>query len=288
MKLELNHVSKSYGSNLALNDFTHSFTDGIYALLGPNGSGKSTLMNIITQNLKSDRGEILLNGVPTSMQSEIFRSLLGFMPQYPGLYPSFGVSEFLMYISKLKGVKKAEASKQIKRLLETIELSDVSSKKVSTLSGGMKQRLCLAQALIGDPKILILDEPTAGLDPRQRISVRNYLAKLSLNRVIIIATHVVTDVEYTAREIIMMKKGVIEECGSTEELIQNSNNSVWNVICKPNEVTEFQSKFKVTGISAYENGVLIRMLSNTKPCAEAVNVMPTLEDEYFRVFSRNT
>lgn len=287
MKLELNHVSKSYGSNLALNDFTHSFTDGIYALLGPNGSGKSTLMNIITQNLKSDRGEILLDGISTLKQGERFRSLLGFMPQYPGLYPSFGVSEFLMYISRLKGVEKSEAKKQTERLLETVELSDVSGKKVGTLSGGMKQRLCLAQALIGDPKIIILDEPTAGLDPRQRISVRNTLAKLALNRIIIIATHVVTDVEYTAREIIMMKKGVIEEFGTTEELIGNSKNTVWSVVCKPDEVTEFQSKFKVTNISTCENGVLLRILSDTKPCTDAVNVTPTLEDEYFRVFSRD-
>lgn len=286
MKLEVNHVSKSYGNNLALNDFSHSFTEGIYALLGPNGSGKSTLMNIITQNLKNDRGEILLDGVPTTKQGERFRSQLGFMPQYPGLYPTFGVSEFLMYISKLKGVEKSEAKKQTERLLETVELSDVSGKKIGTLSGGMKQRLSLAQALIGDPKIIILDEPTAGLDPRQRISVRNFLAKLALDRIIIIATHVVTDVEYTAREIIMMKKGVIEEFGTTEELIANSKDTVWNIVCRPDEVTQFQSKFKVTNISTSENGVLIRMLSDTKPCEDAVNVTPTLEDEYFRVFSQ--
>lgn len=287
MKLELNHVSKSYGSNLALNDFSHSFTDGIYALLGPNGSGKSTLMNIITQNLKSDRGEVLLDGISTLKQGERFRRRLGFMPQYPGLYPTFGVSEFLMYISKLKGVERSEAKKQTERLLETVELSDVWGKKIGTLSGGMKQRLSLAQALIGEPKIIILDEPTAGLDPRQRISVRNFLAKLALDRIIIIATHVVTDVEYTAREIIMMKKGVIEEFGTTEELIGNAKNTVWSVVCRPDEITDFQRKFKVTNISTCENGVLLRMLSDTKPCMDAVNVTPNLEDEYFRVFSRD-
>ena len=174
MKLTFNEVSKSYGSNLALNKFSTTLEPGIYALLGPNGSGKSTLMNILTDNLKSDSGEITYTDDSGNAENVLkmgvrFREKIGFMPQYPGLYPNFTIERFLWYMAALKGISKAEAKEKIPEILAAVELDDVPKRKIGALSGGMKQRLTLAQAVLGDPEILILDEPTAGLDPKQRI-----------------------------------------------------------------------------------------------------------------------
>ena len=197
MELSINNVSKSYKQNKALSGFTLTFSPGVYALLGPNGSGKSTLMNIITGNLKKDSGTITYDGKDISRMGTEYLSLLGYMPQYPGIYPQFTAEEYLYYIAALKGVK--DPAEQITEVLREVELDDVRSMKTSTFSGGMKQRLALAQAVIGDPKILLLDEPTAGLDPKQRIAVRNYISKISLDKIVIIATHVVSDIEYIAK-----------------------------------------------------------------------------------------
>ena len=206
MVLSINNISKSYGSNKALSNFTAELTPGIYALLGPNGSGKSTLMNIITDNLKADSGEILYSEDGNDPENVLkmgarFRELLGFMPQYPGLYSNFTVEQFLWYMASLKDVgahlkgkeKKKYISNEIEHLLNAVDLLDVSKRKISTLSGGMKQRLALSQAVLGSSKILILDEPTAGLDPKQRISIRNYISQIAFNKIVIIATHVVSD-----------------------------------------------------------------------------------------------
>ena len=211
MKLTINGTTKSYGSNLALNGFTAEFEPGIYALLGPNGSGKSTLMNIITDNLKADSGEITYTDDTGRTENVLdmgvrFREKIGFMPQYPGLYPNFTVERFLWYMAALKGMDKEEAKRQIPEILAAVELDDVPRRKIGALSGGMKQRLTLAQAVLGDPEILILDEPTAGLDPKQRIAIRNYISKIALSKIVLIATHVVPDIEFIARDIIMLKK----------------------------------------------------------------------------------
>jgi len=208
MKLHIDNITKSYGSNLALNKFTATLEPGIYALLGPNGSGKSTLMNILTDNLKADAGEITYTDDSGKQENVFemgvrFREKLGFMPQYPGLYANFTVERFLWYMAALKGIGKAEAQKQIPEILAAVELDDVPKRKIGALSGGMKQRLTLAQAVLGDPEILILDEPTAGLDPKQRIAIRNYISKIAFNKIMLIATHVVPDVEFIARDIIM-------------------------------------------------------------------------------------
>ena len=240
MKLILNNISKSYGSTLALDGFSATFEPGIYALLGPNGSGKSTLMNIITDNLKADNGEMLYsdNGEePVSVGDKklCFRSYIGFMPQYPGLYPSFTAKQFLEYVAVLKdiggGLSKKERNalidEQVTEVLEAVELSDVSNRKIKTFSGGMKQRLALAQAVLGDPKILILDEPTAGLDPKQRISVRNYISRMALNKIVIIATHVVPDVEFIAKDYIFLKKGTVIKQNSLHNLLSEIEGKVW-------------------------------------------------------------
>lgn len=205
--LELKNISKQYGKVQALNGVSFSMEHGVYALLGPNGSGKSTLMNIIAGLLKPSCGEVLFHGEALGAKRGAFYRRFGYMPQYPAMYPSFSVSEFLQYVSVLKALPD-DGGQEIGRLLERVELSDVCDRKISALSGGMKQRLSLCCAVLGDPELLILDEPTAGLDPMQRVTLRRFVAELGEHKTILWATHIVSDVESIAREIIFMKKGV--------------------------------------------------------------------------------
>ena len=208
------------------------------------------------------------------------------MPQYPGLYPNFTVERFLWYMAALKGMKKEESARQIPEILAAVELDDVPRRKIGALSGGMKQRLTLAQAVLGDPEILILDEPTAGLDPKQRIAIRNYIAKIAFNKIVLIATHVVSDIEFIARDIILLKKGVIADNAPPQELIRKIEGQVWNVPCVESDVPAMQEKFRVTNIARDESSgeVLLRVLSEVRPTARAYTVMPTLEDYYLMVF----
>ena len=284
MKLELNHISKSYGKNKALSDFSMTFTPGIYALLGPNGSGKSTLMNIITDNLKADQGEIVFDGQNVRSMGVRFREKIGFMPQYPGIYPSFTVEDYLWYMAKLKGLSNAQAREEIPKVLEAVELTESLKSKVGALSGGMKQRLCLASAVLGDPDILILDEPTAGLDPKQRISVRNYISQIAFNKIVIIATHVVSDVEYIANNIIILKKGHIYRSEAPASLISEIEGKVWIAEVSENEVEALRLSRKVTNISKEESCVRLRILSDTAPHPSAQTTAPNLEDYYLHVF----
>ena len=295
MKLSIHQIMKSYGSNLALNQFSVTLEPGVYALLGPNGSGKSTLMNIPTDNLKADSGEITYTdntGITENVLSMgvRFREKLGFMPQYPGLYPNFTVERFMWYMAALKGMKKEEAKKQIPEILAAVELDDVPKRKIGALSGGMKQRLTLAQAVLGDPEILILDEPTAGLDPKQRIAIRNYISKIAFNKIVLIATHVVPDIEFIARDIIMLKKGVIVDNAPPHELTKKIEGSVWIVPCAESEVQAMQDKFRVTNIARDEQTgeVLLRVLADEQPTDKSRTVSPTLEDYYLHVFGETT
>ncbi len=284
MKLVLDKISKSYGKNKALSEFSAELTPGVYALLGPNGSGKSTLLNIVTDNLKADSGKIYYDGEDILKLGAKFREKLGFMPQYPGLYGSFTAEKFLWYMAALKGMNKKDAEAQIKEVLDAVELSDVSNYRISTFSGGMKQRLALAQAVLGDPSVLILDEPTAGLDPKQRIAIRNYISRIAFNKIVIIATHVVPDVEYIAKDVIMLKKGVIADNASPSELLRKIDGSVWRVKTKDEYVQDYQNKYKVTNILKDDDGVSVRILSDVKPDKNAIPVSPTLDDYYLHVF----
>ena len=291
MTLCIYSITKSYRSNTALNNFSAILEPGIYALLGPNGSGKSTLMNIITDNLKADSGKITYtsdDGVTENVlkMGVRFREKLGFMPQYPGLYPNFTVERFMWYMAALKGLPKEKAKKDIPEILTAVALDDVPRRKIGALSGGMKQRLALAQAVLGDPEILILDEPTAGLDPKQRISIRNYISKIAFNKIVIIATHVVSDIEFIARDIIMLKKGAIVDNAPPHELTQKIEGKVWNVPCLESDVQSMQDKFRVTNIARDdENGeVLLRVLSDDPLSIHAKNAAPTLEDYYMYIF----
>ena len=206
--LELKGISKRYGKVQALTDVNITLKHGIYALLGPNGSGKSTMMNIIAGLLKPTEGVVLYNGDEIKKSGVAYRSKIGYMPQYPAMYPSFSVMEFLLYMAELKGLAKGTEREQIEYLLDKVELSDVTDRRISALSGGMKQRLSLCSAVFGDPEILILDEPTAGLDPKQRVSLRKFISEISTNKTVLWATHIVSDVESIASEIIFVKKGV--------------------------------------------------------------------------------
>ena len=284
MKLEFVGVSKAYGKNQALAGFSAVLEPGIHALLGPNGAGKSTLMNILTDNLRADEGQILLDGADIRKMGARFRERLGFMPQYPGMYGSFTAERFLWYISALKGIPRETAKWEIAELLEAVELSDAAGKRISSFSGGMKQRLALAQAVLGDPAVLVLDEPTAGLDPKQRIAVRNYISKIAFNKIVIIATHVVPDVEYIARDVILLKKGVIVDHAAPAALVSRMEGRVWRMNAGPEEVASLQAKHTVTNIQKGDRGVSLRILAQSAPTPDAAPVSPSLEDYYLSVF----
>ncbi len=306
MKLTINNVSKAYGSNKALQHFTAELEPGIYALLGPNGSGKSTLMNIITDNLKSDEGEILFSDggeAENILKMGVrFREKLGFMPQYPGMYPNFTVERFMWYMAALKDVgshlKGREKKKYIKNaidsMLKAVELDDIPRRKIGALSGGMKQRLALAQAVLGNPSVLILDEPTAGLDPKQRIAIRNFISRIAFDKIVIIATHVVSDVEFVARDVIMLKKGIIVDNAPPAELIAKIDGKVWNLPAPESEVVALQQKYRVTNITRDDKtgDAILRVLSDEEPTSEsgkpATTVAPTLEDYYLYVFGEES
>lgn len=301
MKLSIKNVSKSYGSNKALQHFSADLEPGIYALLGPNGSGKSTLMNIITDNLKADEGEICFSDggeAENILKMGVrFREKLGFMPQYPGMYPNFTIERFMWYMATLKDVgshlkgrtKREYIKSEIESILKAVELDDIPRRKIGALSGGMKQRLALAQAVLGNPSVLILDEPTAGLDPKQRIAIRNYISRIAFDKIVIIATHVVSDIEFVARDVIMLKKGVVVDNAPPSELISKIEGKVWNLPAPENEVVELQQKYRVTNITRDDKtgDAILRVLSDEEPASNgrpASAVVPTLEDYYLYVF----
>jgi len=222
MILSLKNINKHYGKNHALKDFTADFSVGVNALLGPNGAGKTTLMNIIAGNIypaKNTDNLLNWNGENVYKLGKAFRSTLGFMPQHQGVFDSFTALRFLSYIASLKGLTKEQAQEQIPRFLEAVELSDVAKKRLGGFSGGMKQRILMAQALLGEPELIILDEPTAGLDPKQRVTIRRLVKKLAENRIVIVSTHIVSDIETIADDVLLLKKGVIAARGTVDELI---------------------------------------------------------------------
>ncbi len=286
MKLELKNLTKTYGKLTALNNVSYEFTDGIYGLLGPNGAGKSTMMNIITQNIKATSGEVLADGESSDKMGKRYRGLLGFMPQQQAIYPSFSLTRFLFYMAALKNIPKREAAKQIEELTVSLNLYDVRNKALGGFSGGMKQRALLAQALLGSPKIVILDEPTAGLDPKERISIRNLIAKAAFDKIVIIATHVVPDIEFIAKEVLLLKQGEIIDSGSPEQLCESIEGGVYEILLSMEEFEKIQDSLKIVNISHQRDKICVRILTDGEPPKgfEQHMAIPTLEDLYLSHF----
>lgn len=220
-KLEITNINKHYGKKQALCDFSFTFTDGIYGLLGSNGAGKTTLMNLITGNLRPDKdgGKILWNGEETKILKDKFRSKLGFMPQQQNLYDNMTAFDFLGYVAALKDLDKKKSIEEINEILKRVELEDSADKKIGGFSGGMKQRVLIASAMLGAPKLLIMDEPTAGLDPKQRVIIKRLVSEMSKEMVIIISTHIISDIENIAKEILLLKSGKIIKSGTIQQLV---------------------------------------------------------------------
>ena len=277
--LEIKGLTKKYKDKLALDNFTYTFEKGVYGLLGPNGAGKSTLMNILVDGIKKSGGDIRYNGENISKLGYKYRDIIGYVPQQQGMYDSFTAEEFLNYIANLKGINKKEISDKVTEMLEFVNLENVRKKKLGGFSGGMKQRILIAQALINDPDILILDEPTAGLDPNERIRIRNLIAQISINKIVIIATHIVSDIEFIANKIIMLSAGKIIKNGSPSELLSEIDGYVFEEMIEKCNVEMYNQKYLVSGLMAGAQQVKIRYICNEKAC-NGHKVEPNLEDYY--------
>ena len=219
MELTIQNLTKTYGNKVALREFSYTFTPGIYGILGANGAGKSTLMNLITDNVKRDSGSILWNGTDILKLGRGFRREVGYMPQQQGMYPDYSARDFLCYMAAVKELPRKESRRQIEELLAVVNLSEDAHKRLGGFSGGMRQRVLLAQALLGDPKILILDEPTAGLDPKERLRLRQYISDLAKNKIVFLTTHIVSDIESIANDVLLMKQGELVAHGAPDALI---------------------------------------------------------------------
>lgn len=265
MILRIQELNKCYGTKRALKDFSFTFQPGIYGILGNNGAGKSTLFGLLTDTLKRDSGRILMNDEEILTLGNQYRKKIGYMPQVQSFYPEMTVKEFLFYMGSLKDMKKTKIRKRFEELSEQLNLNNLSEKKMKALSGGMRQKVMLAQALLDEPQILILDEPTAGVDPLERIRIRNMISSLSAGRIILIATHIVSDLECTAERILIMKKGKLTASGTPDELIRSVSSFVYEKICNHHEADILNQKYPSCEMIQTDKGLVCRIVSSNCP-----------------------
>ena len=295
MQLEIKNIHKNYGKVQALKGVSMELNAGVYGLLGPNGAGKSTLIQIITGNLSASDGEICYDGKNIKKSEKNYKRLLGYVPQSQGIYDSFTAKQFLEYMAILKDVDKKNIPKQINSILEVVSLTEVKDRKLGGFSGGMRQRILIGQALLGNPEIVILDEPTAGLDPKERIRIRNFISKIAENKIVLIATHVVSDVESIAKEIILLGNGVIAGKGTPEELCGALNGQVWKCNISPSQYEEMEKQFVITNLQEVPGGTIrVRFIGQKTKVNQIIensiqvqSVYPNLQEVYLHIFSES-
>lgn len=287
MELTISDLTKDFGSFRAVDHVNFTMHSGVYGLLGVNGAGKTTLMRMLTTLIRPTGGEIRWDGQDVFRMDSAYRKLLGYLPQDFGYYPDFSIYDYLMYIASIKGIRPAAAKQRALRLLKQVGLSQAGHKKMKTLSGGMKRRVGIAQAMLNDPKILILDEPTAGLDPNERIRFRNLISELSEDRIVLLSTHIVSDIEYIASEILLMKDGRITLSGTAEEVIASMPERVWLFSVPREQVDRYLAAYRVSNLKTTPAGANLRVLSAECPAIGAVETAATLEDVFLHYFGES-
>lgn len=287
MQLSIENVSKRYGSgNWALRNFTLQLKPGVLGLLGPNGAGKTTLMSILATITRATTGRALWNGIDVASNPDALRSTLGYLPQDFGVYPNLNAVEFLEYLAAVKGLDSTAAKRRIDELLNLVNLTDVRKRALGGFSGGMRQRVGIAQALLNDPQLLIVDEPTAGLDPEERVRFRNLLSELSGERIVILSTHIVSDVEATATDIALISQGSLVAHASPEELLRQVEGRVWEWVLPSADLNAARQKYLISNTARRSDGVHARVLGHTPPHG-AQPVTPNLEDAYLYCLSQH-
>ncbi|MCC0641962.1 MULTISPECIES: ABC transporter ATP-binding protein [unclassified Clostridioides] len=285
MELTITNLKKNFKNKTAVDDVCLNLTPGVWGLLGANGAGKTTLMKMIANILKPTSGKIVFDGKEIHSMGEEYRNLFGFLPQDFGFFQDFTVKDYLEYVSALKDVPARETRKKIDSLLHTLTLTDVKNKKIIKLSGGMKRRVGIAQAMLNDPKLLIMDEPTAGLDPGERVRFRNFISEFSHDRIVLISTHIVSDIEYIATQNAIMKSGRILDVGTTDELVKQVTGKVWNCIIPAEKMPMYEMQLRIINQrSEGNNQVSVRYLADEAKTSDSIMASPRLEDLYLWLF----
>ena len=284
MELSLDRLTKQYGRKIAVDCVSTVLKPGVYGLLGANGAGKTTLLRMLCAVLEPTSGEVLFNETEVVSMGADYRNIIGYLPQDFGYYPGYTAMEFLMYIAALKGIPKRMAKRRAAELLEVVGLSQEAGKKIKTFSGGMKQRVGIAQSLLNNPKIVILDEPTAGLDPKERVRFRNLLSDYAEDKIVILSTHIVSDIEAIADEVLLIKKGRFVMQGTVPELIRRADGKVWELSVSQEEARRWQEKATVANLRHEENRIVLRIVSDDRPGDNAVPCEAALEDIYLYYF----